>query len=75
MSVSMCIRMSVYLFVCKSVCLCVRRFSNGWIVKIGRGLDYFKPVEKFTVGFTDYDLRPCKETTVDIIPASKTNTR
>lgn len=41
--------------------------GNGWIVKIGRGLDYFKPTDsKFSIGAMDYDLRPCHETTVDI---------
>ncbi|CAG7835238.1 unnamed protein product [Allacma fusca] len=42
------------------------RFDNGWVVKIGRGLDFFKPKDRYTVGFTDFDFRPCKETTVDI---------
>ncbi|XP_014488601.1 PREDICTED: MIT domain-containing protein 1-like [Dinoponera quadriceps] len=41
--------------------------SNGWIIKIGRGLDYFKaPDGKFVLGICDLDLRPCLETTVDI---------
>ncbi|XP_019066066.1 MIT domain-containing protein 1 isoform X3 [Fukomys damarensis] len=43
------------------------RFNNGWIIKIGRGLDYFKrPQGRFFLGFCDFDLRPCHETTVDI---------
>ena len=42
------------------------RFNNGWVVKIGRGLDYFKPVDRLNVGFTEFDFRPCKETTVDV---------
>ncbi|XP_064637316.1 MIT domain-containing protein 1-like [Lineus longissimus] len=43
------------------------RFNNGWIIKIGRGLDYFKLGDgKFAVGYLDMDLRPCHETTVDI---------
>ncbi|XP_035680925.1 MIT domain-containing protein 1-like isoform X2 [Branchiostoma floridae] len=43
------------------------RFSNGWIIKIGRGLDIFKPTKgPFQIGFCDYDLRECHETTVDI---------
>ncbi|XP_032811499.1 MIT domain-containing protein 1 isoform X2 [Petromyzon marinus] len=43
------------------------RFNNGWIIKIGRGLDYFKkPAGRFSIGYADYDLRPCHETTVDI---------
>lgn len=40
--------------------------SNGWIIKIGRGLDYFKHVPEFSIGFTDLSLRTCKETKVDI---------
>ncbi|XP_066123919.1 MIT domain-containing protein 1 isoform X1 [Saccopteryx bilineata] len=43
------------------------RFNNGWIIKIGRGLDYFKrPQGRFSLGYCDFDLRPCYETTVDI---------
>ncbi|XP_078667591.1 MIT domain-containing protein 1-like isoform X5 [Branchiostoma floridae x Branchiostoma belcheri] len=43
------------------------RFSNGWIIKIGRGLDIFRPTKgQFQIGFCDYDLRECHETTVDI---------
>ncbi|XP_053995230.1 MIT domain-containing protein 1-like [Hylaeus anthracinus] len=41
--------------------------SNGWMIKIGRGLDYFKPPNgKFVLGVCDLELRPCLETTVDI---------
>ncbi|XP_063237029.1 MIT domain-containing protein 1-like isoform X2 [Bacillus rossius redtenbacheri] len=43
------------------------RLSNGWIIKIGRGLDYFKPpTGKFSLGFFDYNFRYCHETVVDI---------
>jgi len=42
------------------------RLDNGWVIKIGRGLDYFKPADRLTIGFSDFDLRPCKETTIDI---------
>ncbi|KAL2774305.1 MIT domain-containing protein 1 isoform 4 [Daubentonia madagascariensis] len=43
------------------------RFNNGWMIKIGRGLDYFKkPQSNFSLGYCDFDLRPCHETTVDI---------
>ncbi|XP_062982349.1 MIT domain-containing protein 1 isoform X2 [Elgaria multicarinata webbii] len=43
------------------------RFNNGWMIKIGRGLDYFKkPQGRFCLGYCDFDLRPCHETTVDI---------
>ncbi|XP_011647452.1 MIT domain-containing protein 1-like [Pogonomyrmex barbatus] len=41
--------------------------SNGWVIKIGRGLDYFKaPEGKFVLGTCDLELRPCLETTIDI---------
>lgn len=43
------------------------RFDTGWVVKIGRGLDIYKAAEsKFSIGFCDFDLRPCHQTTVDI---------
>jgi hypothetical protein len=42
------------------------RLDNGWVIKIGRGLDFFKPKDRLTIGFTDFDFRPCKETTVDV---------
>ncbi|XP_076467702.1 MIT domain-containing protein 1-like [Babylonia areolata] len=43
------------------------RFDTGWVIKIGRGLDIYKPTEnKFCIGFCDFDLRLCHETTVDI---------
>lgn len=51
------------------------RLSNGWIIKIGRGLDYFKPPEskdKLCIGFHDLDLRPCHSTTIDIFHRSST---
>ncbi|KAH0554743.1 MIT domain-containing protein 1-like [Cotesia glomerata] len=41
--------------------------SNGWVIKIGRGLDYFKaPEGKFSLGACDMALRATLETTVDI---------
>lgn len=51
------------------------RFDNGWIIKIGRGLDYFKrPKGRFSIGFCDYDLRQCHETSVDIFHTKHTKT-
>lgn len=42
-------------------------FNNGWVIKIGRGLDYFRaPASKFAIGKLDFDLRECHETTIDI---------
>lgn len=43
------------------------RIDNGWIVKIGRGLDFYqKPEGWFSVGANDYSLRRCLETKIDI---------
>lgn len=42
-------------------------FDNGWIIKIGRGLDYFRaPPSQLAIGKCDLDLRECHETTIDI---------
>ncbi|NWT92925.1 MITD1 protein, partial [Urocynchramus pylzowi] len=50
------------------------RFNNGWMIKIGRGLDYFKkPQGRFSIGYCDFDLRPCLETTVDFFHTKHTN--
>ncbi|NWT17071.1 MITD1 protein, partial [Vireo altiloquus] len=49
------------------------RFNNGWTIKIGRGLDYFKhPRGHFSIGYCDFDLRPCRETTVDVFHTKHT---
>jgi len=48
------------------------RLDNGWIIKIGRGLDFFKRVDKFEIGFHDMNLRPCHATTVDIFHSAYT---
>ncbi|CAL7944995.1 unnamed protein product [Xylocopa violacea] len=41
--------------------------SNGWVIKIGRGLDYFQaPSGKFVLGACDLELRSCLETKIDI---------
>lgn len=43
------------------------RLDNGWIIKIGRGLDFYqKPVGWFEIGVNDLSLRKCLETKVDI---------
>ena len=51
------------------------RFDNGWIVKIGRGLDFYqKPNSWFEIGATDLTLRKCLETKIDIFKtATKPN--
>ncbi|MBI3147656.1 MAG: BREX system Lon protease-like protein BrxL [Betaproteobacteria bacterium] len=43
------------------------RLDNGWVIKIGRGLDFYqKPGSWFEVGAHDLNLRKCLETKVDI---------
>uniref|UniRef100_A0A1I7T3A7 MIT_C domain-containing protein n=1 Tax=Caenorhabditis tropicalis TaxID=1561998 RepID=A0A1I7T3A7_9PELO len=43
-------------------------FDNGWVVKSGRGLDYFRPPEgKYILGAYDMAQRPCHETTIDFL--------
>nr|XP_002131188.1 MIT domain-containing protein 1-like [Ciona intestinalis] len=51
------------------------RLDTGWILKIGRGLDYFKKAEKFSLGFFDMDMRPCHSTTVDVFHSNHTRER
>ena len=42
-------------------------FDNGWIIKIGCGLDYFKSHKgRSSIGFCDMDLRECHATSIDI---------
>ncbi len=43
------------------------RLDNGWVIKIGRGLDFYqRPSSWFEVGASDLSLRKCLETKVDI---------
>ncbi|HOX85141.1 MAG TPA: MIT C-terminal domain-containing protein [bacterium] len=43
------------------------RLDTGWVIKIGRGFDiYQKPENWYTIGTSDFELRPCLETKVDI---------
>jgi len=43
------------------------KLDNGWVIKVGRGLDiYQKPDNWFSIGSSDFELRSCLETTVDI---------
>jgi ATP-dependent Lon protease len=47
------------------------RIDNGWVVKIGRGLDFYqKPDGWSAVGANDFSLRRCLETKVDIFRAA-----
>jgi len=43
------------------------RLDNGWIIKIGRGLDFYqKPGSWYEIGSNDLSMRKCLETKVDI---------
>lgn len=43
------------------------RIDNGWVIKIGRGLDFYqKPGGWFEIGANDLSSRRCLETKVDI---------
>lgn len=43
-------------------------FNNGYIIKIGRGLNYFKPASsKVSLGAFNYNFRECRETNVDVL--------
>ena len=43
------------------------RLDNGWVLKIGRGLDFYqRPGSWFEVGVHDLSLRKCLETKIDI---------
>ena len=49
------------------------RIDNGWIIIIGRGLDFYqKPASWFSIGANDLNLRPCLETKVDIFQKKTT---
>lgn len=41
--------------------------NNGWVIKIGRGLDiYQKPEGYFEIGANDLNLRKCLQTNIDV---------
>jgi len=43
-------------------------FTNGWTVKVGRGLDIYYPPESWaSVGASNYNLRKCRQTKVDVL--------
>jgi ATP-dependent Lon protease len=43
------------------------KLSNGWVIKIGRGLDYFqKPDDWMSIGVHDLEMRQCLETDFNI---------
>jgi ATP-dependent Lon protease len=50
------------------------RLDNGWVIKIGRGLDFYqRPSSWFEIGANDLSLRKCLETKVDIYNLNESN--
>lgn len=48
------------------------RIDNGWVIKIGRGLDFYQPPDSyFDIGSNDLTMRKCRETSVDIFKSPK----
>uniref|UniRef100_A0A182TQZ3 MIT domain-containing protein n=1 Tax=Anopheles melas TaxID=34690 RepID=A0A182TQZ3_9DIPT len=48
--------------------------SNGYVIKIGRGLNYFKPSpSKYCLGAFNYHFRECRETNVDVFYCPENN--
>ncbi|XP_055620550.1 MIT domain-containing protein 1-like [Toxorhynchites rutilus septentrionalis] len=48
--------------------------SNGYVVKIGRGLNYFKPTpSKYCLGAFNYHYRECRETNIDVFYCPENN--
>lgn len=46
------------------------RLDNGWVIKIGRGLDFYQPPANWTeIGASDLAFRKCLQTKVDIFKA------
>ena len=35
--------------------------DNGWEIVLGRGLDWYEPVDRFAIGSSDPCLRPCRQ--------------
>lgn len=43
-------------------------FNTGWVVKVGRGLDIYYPPDNWaSVGASNYNLRKCRQTKVDVL--------
>jgi ATP-dependent Lon protease len=52
------------------------RLDNGWVIKIGRGLDFYqKPDNWHAIGVNDLSLRKCLETKVDIFRVENIRTQ
>jgi ATP-dependent Lon protease len=49
------------------------RLDTGWVIKVGRGFDIYQNIDRprSGLGMNDFALRPCLETTVDILREGK----
>jgi hypothetical protein len=48
--------------------------GNGYIIKIGRGLNYFKgPPNKYSIGAFDHNYRQCRQTNIDVFYCPENN--
>jgi ATP-dependent Lon protease len=48
------------------------RTDTGWHIQLGRGLDIYQgPMTSLKIGATNYDLRPCMETKVNIFKGER----
>lgn len=45
---------------------CSIDIDNGWEVILGRGLDWFQPMNYFDIGYFDDTLRPCRQMEIRI---------
>ena len=46
------------------------QLDNGWIIKIGRGLDFYhKPETWLSIEASDFSMRRCRQTKVDVFRA------
>jgi ATP-dependent Lon protease len=47
------------------------RLDNGWTIQLGRGFDIYQKLDNwFSVGTSDFEMRPCLETKVDVFRRS-----
>ena len=47
------------------------RLDNGWTIQVGRGFDIYQKLDNwFSIGSSDFEMRPCLETRVDVFRRS-----
>jgi len=43
--------------------------DSGYVFMMNKGLDYFQDVDKYSLGYHDLELRPCRKSTIQIFKA------